>query len=482
MKYKIQVFLFLLGACLQGHAQNMVGEHEALTDRLIIRYKNGGDFFTSEKRSVVKQFQRATGVGLMHRRKSFKGASVVSASKWMSPSDIQDYRTKLMKIDPTIESVEADVLAQTQATPNDPYYQYQWNLFEATGGINARPVWDGNAGVVMGPSLVPVGIKGSGITVAVLDTGYRPHIDFGTHVATGFDFVRDVGSAGDGNGRDTDALDPGNYLLAGECGVSSARSSTWHGTHVAGIIGAVGNNNIGISGVAPESTILPVRVSGKCGAYSSDISDAIVWTIGGGVSGVPANQRPARVINMSLGGPGACPSDIQSAINFANSYGAIVVVAAGNQNADVSQFFPANCSGVITVAATNRSGGRASYSNFGAGVTISAPGGSYSDQGGAIWSLMNNGAQTPGGDSYTDYQGTSMAAPHVSGVVALMLAKNSGLTRDSIVSLLRTNARAFPAVCNGCGSGIVNAYSTVLNVPSMYNSNPLPPLPRRQGG
>ncbi|HET8871054.1 MAG TPA: S8 family serine peptidase, partial [Aquabacterium sp.] len=204
--------------------------------------------------------------------------------------------------------------------------------------------------------------------------------------------------------------------------------------------------------------VLPVRVLGRCGGYTSDIADAMVWASGGSVINVPANPTPARVLNLSLGGSGTCDSTTQNAINYARSRGAVVVVAAGNSNSDASQFSPASCSGVIAVAATGITGGKASYSNYGSVVSIAAPGGDGSY---GIVSTLNSGTTTPSTDSYAAYMGTSMATPHVSGVVALMLSKNPSLTPDNVLTLLKSSARPFPATCNQCGAGIINASAAV---------------------
>jgi serine protease len=229
---------------------------------------------------------------------------------------------------------------------------------------------------------------------------------------------------------------------------------------VAGTIAAVTNNGTGVAGVAYGAKIVPARVLGKCGGYTSDIADAIIWASGGTVTGVPANANKAQVINMSLGGSGACDATTQSAINGARSRGTVVVVAAGNEAVNASNSSPANCSGVITVAATNRSGGRASYSNYGTIVDVAAPGGD-GGTGNGILSTLNSGTTTPASDSYASYMGTSMATPHVAGVVALMLAKNPALTPDDVEAKLKSSARAFPASCSGCGAGIVDASAAV---------------------
>jgi serine protease len=200
----------------------------------------------------------------------------------------------------------------------------------------------------------------------------------------------------------------------------------------------------------------------RCGGYTSDIADAIVWASGGSVSGVPANSNVAKVVNLSLGGAGACDTTTQNAINSARTRGTVIVVAAGNENQNASNSSPANCSGVIAVASVNRSGGRAYYSNFGSVVDVAAPGGDVrtSDSNGVL-STLNSGSTTPGSDIYGFYQGMSMAAPHVAGVVALMLARNSALSADEVESRLRASTRPFPATCSQCGTGIVDALSAV---------------------
>ncbi len=243
------------------------------------------------------------------------------------------------------------------------------------------------------------------------------------------------------------------------------RNSSWHGTHVSGTIGALTNNTIGIAGIAPSAKIQPVRYLGKCGGYTSDRIDAIVWASGGTVSGVPANATPARVINISAGGSGSCSTSSQAAIDDALSRGTVVVVAAGNSNANASGFQPANCGGVITVAATDRNGVRASYSNYGSLVEIAAPGGALTGSASNpdLWSTLNDGVTVPGNPIYFQYAGTSMATPHVAGVAALMLAANPSLTPAQVSALMQLTAHPFGAGgCPlGCGAGIVDAAKAV---------------------
>jgi serine protease len=422
------------------------------TDRIIVKYRN-----TSAVAAAAGQGAQLRGtelpaarlgVTMNHLRATALGAQVLRVDRRLSLAEAEQLARDIAASDPNVEYAEPDRILRHTLTPNDPRYNEQWHYFEAAGGINAPPAWDKSTG--------------TGVVVAVIDTGYRPHADLSGAFLPGYDFISDTFVANDGNARDSDASDPGDWINPGECGPgdpAAFEASSWHGTHVSGTIAARTNNSLGVAGVAFNARIVPARVLGKCGGFTSDIADAIVWTSGGTVSGVPANANPAKVLIISLGGSGACDSTTQNAINSARSRGANVIVAAGNSNANSANFTPANCSGVVTVAAVGRNGGKASYSNFGATVEVAAPGGS----GGAnsVLSTLNAGSTSPGADSYALYNGTSMATPHVSGVVALMLSVKPTLTPDQVTSILQSTARAFPATCSQCGSGIVNANAAV---------------------
>ncbi|MBO9829323.1 S8 family serine peptidase [Xanthomonas sp. A2111] len=368
------------------------------------------------------------------------GPEVVKASR---PLDRAEAETLMRQIaaDPNVEYVEVDQRMTIALTPNDPRLGDQWAFGTTNAGINVRSAWDK--------------ATGDGVVVAVIDTGITSHPDLNANVLQGYDFISDADSARDGDGRDSNPADEGDWAAAGECySGSPASNSSWHGTHVAGTIAAVTNNGTGVAGTAFKAKILPVRVLGKCGGYTSDIADAITWASGGTVSGVPANQNPAEVINMSLGGSGTCSSTYQNAINGAVGRGTTVVVAAGNSSTNVSSSVPANCNNVIAVAATTSSRAKASYSNYGAGIDISAPGSS-------ILSTLNDGTTTPGNPSYASYNGTSMATPHVAGVVALMQSvAPTALTPAQVESTIKNTAASF-SCSQGCGAGLLDANAAV---------------------
>ena len=434
-----------------------------LTDRLIVKYKDESAPvavkgakgmatvartaapLAAARKAMVDRAGQQFGMLLKESHSIATGARIFKLDRKVTLAEAAQLAADLKSRDASVEYAEPDRMMHPLFTPNDSMYSQQWDYFEATGGMNLPAAWDKSTG--------------SGIRVAVIDTGYRPHADLSGQILAGYDFISDTAVSNDGNGRDSDASDPGDWVAAGECGTGQpAENSSWHGTHVAGTIAALTNNGTGVAGIAYGAKVVPVRVLGKCGGYTSDIADGIIWASGGTVSGVPNIAARAQVINMSLGGSGACDTTTQNAINSARSRGTVVVVAAGNESQNASTSNPANCAGVIAVAATNRSGGRASYSNYGTIVDVAAPGG---DTGAGILSTLNAGTTSPGADSYASYMGTSMATPHVAGVVALMLAKNPSLTPDDVESRLKSSARPFPASCSGCGAGIVDASAAI---------------------
>ncbi len=363
-----------------------------------------------------------------------------------------------------IEYIAPNRMRQVAITPNDPQFAQQLNYQDVSStnfSANLSSAWD----IITGST---------DIVVAVVDTGVRPdHPDLAGRLLEGYDFVSNTFISNDADARDADATDPGDWVDDLDRAASGSplkncprRDSIWHGTHIAGIIGAAGNNETGIAGVNWVSKILPVRVMGKCGGYDADIIDGIRWAAGLLVPGAPRNKFPARVINLSLGGWGSCNTAYQTAINDAVNAGAIIVVAAGNTSADAADFAPANCQNVITVGSTARTGNRATYSNYGPKVAISAPGGdSRTSAADSVLSTVDLGKTVPITPGYKGYDGTSMAAAEVSGIVSLMLSAQPSLTREQALFALRSSATAFPAgsTCNTslCGAGVINAAAAV---------------------
>ncbi len=439
--HRIAVVAALFGATMVqagGNANPAFGTRAAMansTDQLVIRHRAGAiaDMQSDALQAVAARF----GVQIIGGHDGVAGR-VVKLDHRLSNAQVDRLAAAMKAADAGIELAQADRMATAQFVPNDTLYPQQWHYFEAVGGIKMPKAWDKSTGV--------------GVTVAVLDTGYRPHADLVANIVPGYDMIIDTAVSNDGDGRDASALDPGDG-----CG----GQSSWHGTHVAGTIAAVTGNGSGVAGVAFNAKVQPVRVLGCGGGYFSDVEAGIEWASGGTVAGVPANATPSRVINMSLGGFSTCTSTMQTAINNAVGRGTVVVVAAGNSNSNASGFTPANCANVITVAATNRSGGKAWYSNFGTLVEIAAPGGDTSITANGVLSTLNAGISSPGADAFAFYQGTSMASPHVAGVAALMLSTQPGWTPAQVLARMQAKARAFPAACFQCGSGIINAAASI---------------------
>jgi serine protease len=416
-------------------------------DRFIVRFADASVEAkdAGARQRVFDGAARAEGLALEQKLRLAVGGDVVRASTKLDRVRAERLMRRIAS-HPGVLYVEVDKLNKPFYVPNDSYYSQQWQYGGGNGGIRADQAWDL--------------AKGAGVVVAVLDTGYTNHSDLAANILPGYDFIKDTFTANDGNGRDSDAHDPGDWSSAGQCAAGEpASNSSWHGTHVAGTVAAVTANGKGVAGTAWQAKVLPLRVLGRCGGYDSDIADAMVWASGGTVSGLPANAYPAEVVSLSLGGAGACSSTTQAAINSAVNRGTTIVVAAGNENANVSTSSPANCANVIAVGATTSTGARASYSNYGTGVDIAAPGS-------GILSTLNSGTQGPATEGYASYSGTSMATPHVSGVVALMQSyASTPKTPAQIESILKSTARAFPSTpSQPIGAGIVNAYAAVQAV------------------
>jgi len=390
--------------------------------------------------------------------------------------------------EPDIEYAVPDHRRRHLAAPNDPLYADgvggkgpaagQWYLRAPAGDVKSsldiETAWTVTTG-------------SPGIVVAVLDTGVRfEHPDLlsvaaGGKLLPGYDVIADVDVANDGNGRDADASDPGDWVTAAEAnnktgpyyqctqldsstGQYVAEDSSWHGTQVAGVIAAITNNGIGMAGVGPDLRVLPVRVLGKCGGYDSDIIAGMRWAAGLPVAGLPVNSNRARVINLSLGSESECTAAYVEAVAEVNAAGTVVVASAGNSSGHAVGS-PANCAGVIAVAALRHAGTKVGFSDLGTEIAVSAPGGNCVNTAAGtpclypILTTSNSGTTTPVGSIYTDSYnaslGTSFSAPLVAGTAALVLSAQPSLTPSQVRQVLQSTARAFPTTGGDNGDGTV---------------------------
>lgn len=487
----------------------------APTTRLIVRYKTavklagqGGVTVATERREAAMRVARTaqlSGLPLLEYVKSVSPSlHVVALPQPLSSAETQAAIQRLRE-DEGVADVAIDHRMKPHLVPNDPRFGdvAQWHLMNSasvSGGINASTAWDFSSG--------------SGVVVAVLDGGYRPHADLASNVLQGYDFVSGESpnaattlamfpfwTANDGDASDPNAEDPGDWVdpsdvTAGFC--PTAEPSSWHGTHVAGIAAAVGNNARDGLGVAFGARILPVRVLGRCGGFASDILAGARWSAGLPVQGVPTNPNPARILNLSLGVPGqACDSVTQSVVDEVRSRGVSIVASSGN-DFSTSISLPANCRGVVAVTAHTRDGDNAVYANVGAGVAISAPGGGSNTvfvtpntgiRG--VLSTWNTGTTLPGSDALGLLSGTSMAAPQVAGVLALLASLRPDLSMATLEGIVTSAVRPFPAggycatnpdqlPAGFCGRGLLDASLAVAAV-NAYVAPP-PAAPGGGGG
>lgn len=497
---------------------------EGAYHRFIIRYRDG----SAEQQSKAAVLQNAGAAvaraglrqatlavqlpSVSYLRKLATGSELVTTSRKLSQAEAAAFVQSLAS-DPAVVYAAPDVLRQAvdsvpapaalapaSFAPNDKYFaQYQTDYLPGNGAatpVNRVPNY-GGANVTGAWDIA----DGTGATIAVLDTGIVEHADVNTALGdAGYDFITEALVSGrESNGRVPGGWDLGDWTTGSKYAscvtpANPAHNSTWHGTHVAGTAGAqLTNNGVGMAGIAYNAKVLPVRVLGHCGGYDSDITDAIVWAAGGHVDGVPDNQHPAQVINLSLGGGGTCPASDAAALAIAkaNALGATVVVAAGNAGVDVANTWPASCPGAVTVASVGVTSRLAYYSNYnGPGEDIVAlgafGGGVFPNDAsaglqmllpeGLTWQAANTGTTTPvaspGGDNYMGMAGTSQAAPHVAGTVALMqsarLAAGLALLSPAEVKrILQSTARVpnvSPDPAKTFGAGILDAGAAVAAV------------------
>lgn len=444
---------------------------EPLVSQMIIKLKpSSTGIRPAMTMSTINTLAANTASNLTYKRAMSGDAHVVYLPYPMTRDQAEAY-AKTVSNQANIEFAEPDYLRYLTATvtPNDEYFiDKQWNLqtpAQYPGAINALQAWEETTG----STNVTIAVIDAGINLAHTDLSGRgvPELTYG-----GYDFVTNNSSVNSGDGDDRDAN-------------PSETESSWHGTHVAGIIGARSNNSSGISGIDWQSYLLFVRVFGSSeGANLSDIVDSIRWAAGDakvaqGTSStqyIPVNPRPAKIINLSLGGLGSCTQSEQSAIDYANSKGASVVVAAGNGcstvglcssqapnvetglNLDTTPHTPANCNNVITVAAVTSNGQKAPFSNYGSPITVAAPGLNVVTSTQGIYSTVGSGT------TYGYIAGTSQAAPHVSGVIGLMLAAKPTLTPTEIKAALKASARPYPYSDewkSAMGAGLLDACRAV---------------------
>lgn len=442
--------------------------------RIIIKFRDDGSGrnLAQSATSARERVNALNNTALTYLKSVSPNTHVASTAQPLRDTELRALAQTVAR-DPRVEYAEVDERVYPHFAPNDPFYaSQQWNLKSPVvevAGINMPNAW--------GRTVGGVPVSGAGVTVAVLDTGYRPHVDLIANIVPGYDFIsadgpNDFTTANDGDGRDADAQDPGDWnVRTSLCDLSN---SSWHGTHVAGIIGAVGNNGVGITGIAYRAKILPLRVLGVCGGYVSDTAAAILWAAGLPVPGVPVNPNVAKVINMSLGSTGNCNLTYQNAITAARNVGAVMVVSTGNDSSRTAINQPANCSGVIAVTAHTAAGANTDYANIGAGTTISAPGN-------AIYTTGNTGTTVPADDRYDARSGTSFSAPQVAGVAALLAQIQPGISPAEVQSHLVNSARPHPSgtYCAGrtdCGAGLLDAFravTTLLQARGTTNAAPV---------
>jgi serine protease len=478
---------------------------------------------TSE--SDVLSLAQRTGVAVAGSRQITPSMHVLFLPKTLYGADVNALLEQL-RADPAVAFADIDQRRHAHALPNDPLFSPtpnavppasgQWYMntpSSATILVEGIPTQDFSATDAVSAWAITQG--SSGTVIADVDNGIRfEHPDlgragFGGRLLPGYDFVGGdlnvtngaaLGTflvANDGDGWDPDPSDPGDWINTTDQMNTAlfpskdcpAQGSSWHGTRVVGVLGAITNNNTGIAGMTWNPYILPVRALGKCGGYDSDIIAGIQWAAGMTVTGVPDNPYPADIINLSLGGSGSCTSDYQAVLpTIIGTMGVLIVASAGNESGPVDA--PGNCPGVLAVAGLRNVGTKVGYSSFGPEVGISAPAGNCVNSTGdclrSIDTTTNTGLTTPGSSTYTNEinpnLGTSFSAPIVSGIAALMRAVNANLTPAQLIARIQSHAIPFPAntgnlpVCPAldptsqqcscpasgqCGAGMINALNAV---------------------
>jgi len=407
-----------------------VAATETAGDRIIIKYSN------------TAAAPKSIGLGSKANKRALNKVQTLSnnSAVYQAPESLTDAELSTLVADlnsnENIEFAELDLVLHTNFVPNDSRYADQWHLQESVAGLQMESVWDT--------------YTGEGVVVAVIDSGIITHSDLHANILPGYDMISSSTHSFDGNGREANPLDEGDH--------NDMTEEVFHGTHIAGTIAAIANNGQGTTGIAFDAKVVPIRAVGAKGGFLSDIADSIIWAAGGSVPGTNLNANPAQVINLSIGGKGSCGQTIQSAINTAVALGSTVVVSAGNDQTDVSEVVPASCQNVITVGAVNRYGAKAYYSNYGPGISLSAAGGeTISVYGDGILSSWRDGAS-----AY--YEGTSMAAPQVAAVAALLYQAKPSITPAEVAEVLTSTTKPFSGTCHQCGHGIIDPAAALAKV------------------
>lgn len=414
----------------------------------------------------IQEVLDRNGVDAVWLRAGSLGSHVLEWGERVRVTDRQALINR-MASDPEVEYVFEDKLVQPMVTPNDTRFNDQWAIRSAGSVASVRfdDAWEVTRG-------------SADVVVAVVDTGVVFNTpELAGRLLAGYDFISNVETGNDGDGRDADASDPGDWVEASDLSSStfdgcSIEDSSWHGTFIAAQVAANTNNGSRVAGADWNAKILPVRVSGKCRAYSSDLFDGMLWAAGIAVPAVPTNPTPADVINVSLGADTACNGFHQSVMNQINSAGTVIVAAAGNGGAQ--PFLPANCADVLAVGALDRDGSRAFYSAIGSGVDFAAPGG-FSE---GLLGIGNSGTKGPGVSQLVVNTGTSFSAPYAAAAAALVKQVNSNLSSAQIRQILIDTTRDFVSptgiacapsdgkkTCdcnvNTCGAGMLDASGAV---------------------
>ena len=438
--------------------------------RLIVQFRDDDVEAAFSPITRVAHMARETGIDGRYVRRMANGTHLVELDAGVDASAA----AKAAMVRGGAKIAVPDRRLKPALVPNDTYASKQWYLTNSEVSVSAYGAWDITTG-------------SSSVVVAVVDTGILAHPDLAGRVLPGYDFISDIDTSNDGDGRDADASDPGDWvsqadLDSGKFPGCVKEDSSWHGTAVAGIVAANGNNAFSVAGMDWGARILPVRALGKCGGYFSDIFDAIAWAAGFTVPGVPANPTPAQVVNLSLGGTDSVPCSAEDDALLAQLLSTAglraIVAAAGNQRGDANLNFPSSCPSTISVTATSNTGDRTTYSNYGTSVDIAAPGGDRGGLAGLIYVLSNFGETVPDAYAIAAGGGTSFAAPMVSGVASLMLSVAPGLSPQELRSIILSTKKPFPTsskcTFTSCGRGIVNAQAAVAAAQATVQANEVP--------